>query len=142
MKRSGSAVWKGEIKKGSGTVSTESGVLADVPYSFAKRFGDEKGTNPEELIGAAHAACFSMALSGVLDGKNMTAEEITTSAAVTVEPAEGGGFAITKVHLALRARIPGADEASFREAAEVAKANCPVSKVLNAEITLDATLEG
>jgi lipoyl-dependent peroxiredoxin len=142
MKRTGSAVWKGEIKAGSGTVSTESGVLEAVPYSFAKRFGDEKGTNPEELIGAAHAACFSMALSGILDGKNMTAEEIRTTAAVTVEPAEGGGFEITRIDLTLRARVPGAEAAAFEEAAQAAKAGCPVSKLLNAEITLDAALEG
>jgi lipoyl-dependent peroxiredoxin len=141
MKRTGSAVWKGEIKKGSGTVSTESGALAELPYSFSKRFENEKGTNPEELIGAAHAGCFSMALAGILDGKNMTAEEIRTTAQVSLEPADGGGFAITKVHLTLRARIPGADDAAFREAADAAKAGCPVSKVLNAEITLDAALD-
>lgn len=139
MKRTGSAVWNGEIKSGSGTASTESGVIEGVNYSFGKRFGEEKGTNPEELIGAAHAACFSMALSGVLGSKGMTAEEINTSAAVTVVPVEGG-FEITRVDLTLRARIPGADEAAFREAAEAAKAGCPVSKVLNAEITLDAAL--
>ena len=139
MKRTGSAVWKGGIKDGSGTVSTESGVLSDIDYSFAKRFGDEKGTNPEELIGAAHAACFSMALSGALGAAGMTAEEIATSAAVTVVPVEGG-FAITAVHLTVRATIPGADPEAFRKAAEGAKAGCPVSKVLNAEITMDASL--
>ena len=141
MKRTGSAVWKGEIKSGSGTVSTETGVLNGVDYSFGKRFGDEPGTNPEELIGAAHAACFSMALSGQLGAKGMTAEEIRTEAAVTVVPADGG-FQITRVDLTLRARIPGADEAAFREAAEAAMAGCPVSKVMDAEITLDARLEG
>jgi osmotically inducible protein OsmC len=140
MKRTGSAVWKGGLKDGTGTVSTESGVLEDVNYSFAKRFGDEKGTNPEELIGAAHAACFSMALSAELGNAGMTAEEIATSAAVTVGPAEGGGFEISAVHLTVKARIPGADEAAFRKAAEGAKAGCPVSKVLNAEITMDASL--
>ncbi len=139
MKRTGSAVWKGGIKDGAGTVSTESGVLAAVPYGFAKRFGDEKGTNPEELIGAAHAACYSMALSGFLGSKGMTADEISTSAALTVVPVEGG-FAITAVHLTVRARIPGADAAAFQEAAKTAKEGCPVSKVLNAEITLDAAL--
>jgi osmotically inducible protein OsmC len=139
MKRTGSAVWKGGLKDGTGTVSTESGVLEAAPYSFAKRFGEEKGTNPEELIGAAHAACYSMALSGVLESKGMTADEISTSAAVTVVPVEGG-FAITAVHLTLRARIPRADPAAFEEAAKAAKAGCPVSKVLNAEITLDAAL--
>jgi osmotically inducible protein OsmC len=139
MKRTGSAVWKGGIKDGAGTVSTESGVLSAVPYSFAKRFGDEKGTNPEELIGAAHAACFSMALSGALGSAGMTADEIATTATVTVVPVEGG-FGITAVHLTLRAKIPDADPEAFRKAAEGAKAGCPVSKVLNAEITLDAAL--
>lgn len=139
MKRTGSAVWKGEIKSGSGTVSTESGVLDAVPYSFAKRFGDEKGTNPEELIGAAHAACFSMALSGALGAAGLTADEIDTSAQVTVVP-DGGGFTITAVHLTVKAAIPGTDEASFQKIAAAAKAGCPVSKVLNAEITMDATL--
>jgi osmotically inducible protein OsmC len=140
MKRTGSAVWKGGIKDGSGTVSAESGALREVNYSFAKRFGDEKGTNPEELIGAAHAACFSMALSGALGQAGMTAESIETSAAVTVVPKDGG-FEITKVDLTVRARIPGGDEAAFLKAAEGAKANCPVSKVLNAEISMDAKLE-
>lgn len=139
MKRSGSAVWKGGIKDGAGTVSTESGVLDAVNYSFAKRFGEEKGTNPEELIGAAHASCFSMALSGALGAAGMTADEIDTSAAVTVVPVEGG-FAITAVHLTVKATIPGADPEAFAEAAAKAKAGCPVSKVLNAEITMDASL--
>jgi lipoyl-dependent peroxiredoxin len=140
MKRTGSAVWQGGLKDGKGTVSAESGVLASVPYSFGKRFGDEKGTNPEELIGAAHASCYSMALSGVLAESNLKADEITTSAAVTVVPAEGG-FAITAVHLTVRAKIPGASDEDFQKAAAGAKAGCPVSKVLNAEITMDATLE-
>ena len=140
MKRTGSAVWQGGLKDGKGTVSTESGVLASVPYSFAKRFGDEKGTNPEELIGAAHASCFAMALSLVLGEAGMTAEEIAASAAVTVEPADGG-FAITKVHLSVRARIPGASDEAFQKAAAGAKAGCPVSKVLNAEITLNLTVK-
>jgi len=139
MKRTGSAVWKGGIKDGSGTVSTESGVLEGVSYSFAKRFGEENGTNPEELIGAAHASCFSMALSGALGAAGMTADEIAASSAVTVVPVEGG-FAITAVHLTVKAKIPGADPEAFRKAAEGAKANCPVSKVLNAEITMDASL--
>jgi len=139
MKRTGSAVWKGGIKDGAGTVSAESGVLAAVPYSFAKRFGEEKGTNPEELLGAAHAACYSMALSGALGAAGMTAEEIATTAAVTVVP-DGGGFTITRVDLTLRAKIPGADAAAFQKAAEDAKAGCPVSKLFKAEITLDAKL--
>lgn len=139
MKRTGSAVWQGGLKDGKGTVSTESGVLQSVPYSFAKRFGEEKGTNPEELIGAAHASCFSMALSAVLGEAGMTADEISTSAAVTVVPADGG-FAITAVHLTVKAKIPGASEEDFQKAAAGAKAGCPVSKVLNAEITMDASL--
>lgn len=140
MKRTGSAVWQGGLKDGKGTVSTESGVLSSVPYSFGKRFGDEKGTNPEELIGAAHASCYSMALSAVLGEAGMTADEISTSAAVTVVPADGG-FAITAVHLTVKAKIPGASDEDFQKAAAGAKAGCPVSKVLNAEITMDATLE-
>ncbi|MBP7241124.1 OsmC family protein [Amaricoccus sp.] len=139
MKRTGSAVWKGGIKDGQGTVSAESGVLADVPYSFGKRFGEEKGTNPEELIGAAHAACFSMALSGALGAAGMTADEIATSAAVTVVPVEGG-FEITRIDLTLRAKIPGASDEAFQKAAAGAKAGCPVSKLFKAEITLDAKL--
>lgn len=139
MKRTGSAVWKGGLKEGNGTVSTESGVLKDVAYSFAKRFGDESGTNPEELIGAAHAACYSMALSGALDAAGMTADAIDTSAAVTVERVEGG-FEITSVHLTVRAKIPGADPAAFQSAAENVRGTCPVSKVLSAPITLDARL--
>ena len=140
MKRTGSAVWQGGLKDGKGTVSTESGVLDAVPYSFSKRFGDEKGTNPEELIGAAHASCFSMALSLILGEAGMTADEIATSAQVTVEPSDGG-FAITAVHLTVKAKIPGASAEAFEEAANKAKAGCPVSKVLNAEITLDLTVK-
>lgn len=139
MKRTGSAVWKGGLKDGKGTVSTELGVLDAVAYSFAKRFGEEKGTNPEELLGAAHAACFSMALSAVLGEAGLTAEELSTSAAVTVVPADGG-FSITRVDLTLRAKIPGATDEAFQKAAAGAKAGCPVSKLFNAEITLDARL--
>jgi len=141
MKRTGSAVWNGGLKDGRGTLSTESGVLKNVSYNFAKRFGDEAGTNPEELIGAAHAACFSMQLSGVLGSEGMTAEEIRTSAVVSGSM-DGGGFSITNVHLTVQARIPGADPAAFLAAAEKAKAICPVSKVLKAEITMDAKLDG
>jgi len=140
MKRTGAAVWKGD-KSGEGTVSTEAGALDAIPYSFAKRFADEPGTNPEELIGVAHAACFSMALAVVLGGHDMTAEEIATSATVSIEPVEGG-FEIKAVHLTVRARIPGADPTRFKEAAEGAKAGCPVSKVLNADITMEAELAG
>ena len=140
MKRTGSAIWSGEIKSGGGTVSTESGVLASVPYSFARRFGEKTGTNPDELIGAAHAGCYSMALSGVLGSMGMTANEISTSAVVSIDPA-GDGFEITSIHLTVRADIPGADAAKFLEAATAAKEGCPVSKALaSVEITLDAAL--
>lgn len=141
MKRSGSAVWTGGLKDGTGTVSTETGVLDAVPYDFAKRFGDETGTNPEELIAAAHAACFSMALSAQLAEAGMTPEEIATTAAVTLEPVEGG-FGITRVHLVTRVRASGGDPEAFRTATENAKAGCPVSKLLNAAITLDAERVG
>ena len=140
MKRSASAEWKGGIKDGKGTMSTESGILSNVQYSFSSRFESGKGTNPEELIAAAHAGCFSMAFSGHLNAANLTAESIRTSAALTVEKVEGG-FGITAVHLTVRARIPGATEEAFRKAADTAKATCPVSKVLNAKITMDAQLE-
>ncbi len=140
MKRTGSAVWNGEIKTGSGVVSTESGALEALPYSFAKRFGDDAGTNPEELIGAAHAACFSMALSGVLGSHGLTADEISTTATVTLVPIEVG-FEIASVHLKVRARIPGAEADKFAELAAAAKAGCPVSKALaSIEITMDAAL--
>lgn len=135
--KSGSAKWTGGMKDGKGRVSTETGVVNDEPYSFAKRFEGEAGTNPEELLGAAHAACFSMALSNVLGKNGMTAESIETKATVTLDPSQG---AITKVHLDLTARIPDADVAAFQQAANDAKANCPVSKLFNATITLDAKL--
>jgi osmotically inducible protein OsmC len=141
MVRNGSAVWRGGLRDGGGTVSTESGALKDVSYSFGKRFGDEKGTNPEELIAAAHAGCYTMQLSGVLGAAGLTAEEIRTSAAISGEM-EDGGFTIKASHLTVEARIPGADAAKFAEAAETAKRICPVSKVLNAEITVDAKLVG
>ena len=141
MKRQGSAIWNGSIREGSGTVSTESGVLSSVDYSFAKRFGDEPGTNPEELIGAAHAGCFAMAFSGQIQRTaGVDAERIEVSATVSVDKIEGG-FAITRVHLDMTAKIPGVTEEKFQEAASIAKENCPVSKVLNAEISLDARLE-
>jgi lipoyl-dependent peroxiredoxin len=139
MKRKGSAVWRGGIKTGEGTVSSESGVLSNVGYSFAKRFGDEPGTNPEELIGAAHAGCFSMAFSGQLGAAGFEAEKIETTASVTVESVEGG-FAITKVHLDVQATVPNLDESQFQEIAKKAKEGCPVSKVLKADITMDAKL--
>ncbi|MET0323562.1 MAG: OsmC family protein [Duganella sp.] len=137
---SGSAVWSGGLKDGIGSISTQTGVLTDAPYGFKARFEDGPGTNPEELIGAAHAGCYTMALSGVLAEAGMTAQKLETTAAVTLDKVDGG-FAITKVHLTLRATIPGADQAKFDEAAQKAKVNCPVSKLLKAEITLDATLQ-
>ena len=141
IKKSGSAVWSGGIKDGIGSVSTESGVLAQAPYGFNARFEGGKGTNPEELIAAAHAGCFTMALSGVLGEAGMTAKEMHTSATVTLEKVEGG-FAISAVHLTLAASIPGATPEAFQAAALKAKQNCPVSKLFNASITLDAQLKG
>jgi osmotically inducible protein OsmC len=140
MKRTGSAVWKGDLKSGQGTVSTESGVLSNSQYSFKTRFEDGKGTNPEELIAAAHAGCFSMALSSELGKLGVTAESIRTTATVSLEKTDAG-FTITAVHLDLKAKVPGADKAMFETATNNAKKGCPVSRVLNAEITLDATLE-
>ena len=139
MKRSASAMWNGDLKSGKGTISTDSGVLSNTQYSFSTRFENEAGTNPEELIAAAHAGCFSMALSAQLGEAGLVAQSIQTKATVTIEKS-GGGFAITEVHLALTARIPGADQAVFETAAEKAKAGCPVSKLLNAKITLDKKL--
>ncbi|HKO61158.1 MAG TPA: OsmC family protein [Pyrinomonadaceae bacterium] len=140
MKRNASAEWKGGLKDGKGTISTDSGVLSNTQYSFSTRFEDGVGTNPEELIAAAHAGCFSMALSGQLAQANLTADSIRTTASVKLEKTDAG-FAITSVHLEVKARVPGADEAAFSTAANNAKAGCPVSKVLNAEITMEATLE-
>jgi osmotically inducible protein OsmC len=140
MKRNASAEWKGGLKDGKGTISSDSGVLADTQYSFSTRFENGKGTNPEELIAAAHAGCFSMALSAQLGTMGLTPESIRTSAAVSLEKV-GEGFSITAVHLTVKARVPGADAPQFETAANNAKAGCPVSKVLNATITMDATLE-
>lgn len=140
MKRNASAEWKGGLKDGKGTISTDSGVLADTQYSFSTRFEDGKGTNPEELIAAAHAGCFSMALSGQLGQAGLTAESIRTTASVKLEKTDAG-FAITSVHLEVKARVPGADQQAFTTAANNAKAGCPVSKVLKAEITMNASLE-
>jgi osmotically inducible protein OsmC len=140
MKKTASAVWKGGLKDGKGTISTESGVLSNAPYGFQARFEGGKGTNPEELLGAAHAGCFSMALSAQLGEAKMVAESIRTTATVTLDKVEGG-FAITAVHLDLTAKIPGADRQAFEAAANRAKTGCPLSKVLNAKITLDAKLE-
>jgi lipoyl-dependent peroxiredoxin len=140
MKRKASAVWKGGLRDGKGTISSDSGVLSDTQYSFSTRFEQGAGTNPEELIAAAHAGCFSMALSGQLGDAGMTAESIHTTASVTLDKTEPG-FTITAVHLEVTAKIPGADQQAFETAANNAKAGCPVSKVLNAKITMDAKLE-
>jgi osmotically inducible protein OsmC len=141
MQRKGSAVWKGDLKTGKGTVSTESGALAETQYSFSTRFENGKGTNPEELIAAAHAGCFSMALSAQLGNAGVTPESIATTATVTLEKGEGG-FAITAVHLDVRAKLASGDRKAFETAANNAKTGCPVSKVLNAKITMSASLEG
>jgi osmotically inducible protein OsmC len=140
IKRRGSAVWQGGLKDGRGALSTESGALKEYPYGFSSRFEGVKGSNPEELLGAAHAGCFSMALSMILGEAGLKADRLETTSEVTLEQVEGG-FAITTVHLTLRAKIPGADDAKFQELAGKAKAGCPVSKLFKAEITLDAALE-
>jgi osmotically inducible protein OsmC len=140
MKKTASAIWQGGLKDGKGQISTESGVLKNSPYGFNTRFEGQPGTNPEELIGAAHAGCFSMALSMILGEAGLTAERIDTIAEVTLDK-QPDGFAITAVHLILKAKVPGASEAQFTELANKAKAGCPVSKVLKgASISLDATL--
>jgi lipoyl-dependent peroxiredoxin len=140
MNRTASAHWSGGLKDGKGTISSASGILKDAPYSFAKRFESEPGTNPEELIAAAHAACFTMALSNQLGTAGMTAQSLDTTATVTLEKTDAG-FTITKVNLAVTAHIPGADQAKFDEAAKKAKEGCPVSRLLNAKITMDAKLQ-
>ncbi|MGC1302701.1 MAG: OsmC family protein [Caulobacteraceae bacterium] len=140
MKTSGSAAWQGGLKDGKGEISTKSGALSAYPYGFASRFEGKPGSNPEELIGAAHAACFTMALSLILNEAGLTAERMETSAEVTLEKVDDG-FAITAVHLTLKGKVPGADQAKFQELAAMAKAGCPVSKLLKADISLDATLE-
>ncbi|ANO52492.1 OsmC family protein [Woeseia oceani] len=139
MKRHAKAEWRGDLKSGKGNISTDSGVLANARYSFGTRFEEGKGTNPEELIAAAHAGCYSMALSMILGKAGFTATQINTSAAVSLEQVDGG-FSITAVHLVVKAVVPGADDAAFQKAAADAKTGCPVSKVLNAGITLEASL--
>jgi osmotically inducible protein OsmC len=139
IKRHGSATWQGGIRDGKGTISTESGALKAYPYGFASRFEGKPGTNPEELIAAAHAGCFTMALSLILGEAKLTAEQMDTTAEVTLEQVEGG-YAITAVHLTLKAKIPGADQSTFERLTDMAKAGCPVSKLLKADITLDRTL--
>ncbi|HEX8237645.1 MAG TPA: OsmC family protein [Abditibacteriaceae bacterium] len=140
MKRKASAVWQGGLKDGKGTISSDSGVLQQTQYSFGTRFEDGIGTNPEELIAAAHAGCFSMALSGQLGAAGLVAQSIETTAAVTLENV-ASGWEVTKVHLDVVARIAGAEQAAFDTAAKNAKEGCPISKLLKAEITMDARLE-
>jgi osmotically inducible protein OsmC len=140
MQRKASAVWKGGLKDGKGTISATSGVLSNTPYSFSTRFENTPGTNPEELIAAAHAGCFSMALSAQLGNAGFTPESINTTATLSLEKLESG-FTITTVHLDVVGRVPKADNAAFQKAAENAKSGCPVSKVLNAKITMSAKLE-
>lgn len=139
MKRTAKAVWNGSMREGKGTISSQSGVLKDSPYSFHTRFEDGAGTNPEELIAAAHAACFTMAFSFALNGAKFVADELATEATLTMEKQESG-FAITAIHLECKGKVPGIDEKTFQEIAAKAKEGCPVSKVLNADITLTATL--
>lgn len=139
MNTFGSAKWRGGIKDGIGAISTASGAITEYPYGFSSRFEGKPGTNPEELIGAAHAGCFTMALSLILGEAGLVAEQMDTKATVTLDKVDGG-YAITAVHLVLKATIPGATEPQFQELAAKAKAGCPVSKLLNAAITLDAAL--
>ena len=141
MVRKASAVWKGSLKEGKGTISSDSGVLSNTPYSFSTRFENAKGTNPEELIAAAHAGCFTMALSAQLGNAGMTPESLETTASLTLDKLEAG-WTVTKIHLDVTARIPGADKAAFDKAAENAKAGCPISRLLKAEITMTARLIG
>ena len=140
MQRKASAVWQGGLKDGRGTISTDSGVLSNTQYSFSTRFENGTGTNPEELIAAAHAGCFSMALSAQLGEAGVKPQKIETTATVTLAKVEGG-FAVTESHLEVKATIPGGDRAAFDQAANNAKAGCPISKLLNARITMNASLE-
>ena len=140
MESKASAVWKGSLKEGSGTVTANSGVLSDTPYTFRTRFEGAPGSNPEEMIAAAHAGCFSMALSAQLGEAGFTPDHVTTSATVTLEITDGGPT-VTKVHLECTAKVPGADAGAFETAANNAKTGCPISKLLNADITLNAVLE-
>jgi osmotically inducible protein OsmC len=140
MKRSASAVWRGDLKAGKGQISTDSGVLDQTPYSFSTRFENVKGTNPEELVAAAHAGCFTMALAAELGKLGITPESLHTTATVTLEKGDAG-FSVTESHLETRARIPGGDSEAFRQAAMTAETGCPISKLLKAKITLDAKVE-
>ena len=139
IQKNASAVWRGSLKEGKGFITTQSGALREQPYGFNTRFEDGKGTNPEELIGAAHAGCFTMALSMILGEAKLTAEQMDTKADVTLEKVSDG-FEITAVHLTLKAKVPGVERAQFMELANKAKVGCPVSKLLKAKITLDASL--
>jgi osmotically inducible protein OsmC len=139
MKRKASAQWKGNLKEGKGTFSAESGVLSNVPYSFARRFENEPGTNPEELIAAAHASCFSMALSGELGKLGLTADSLDATATVTLEKTDSG-FTVVESHLEVIGKVPSADAAKWQQATENAKKGCPISRLLNTKITLDARL--
>lgn len=139
IKKAGSAKWRGDLKSGNGTVSTESTALKDQPYGFNTRFEDQPGTNPEELIGAAHASCFSMALSMILGDSDLVPDEISTTSKVYLDK-ENDGFAVQKVHLTVAAKVPNASEDAFLAAAQTAKDNCPISKLLSCEITMDARL--
>ncbi|HEV7966821.1 MAG TPA: OsmC family protein [Candidatus Acidoferrales bacterium] len=141
MIRKASAVWNGSLKEGKGTISTDSKVLSNAQYSFSTRFENGIGTNPEELIAAAHAGCFTMALSGQLTSAGIVPESLETTAAVTLEKLEAG-FTVTKIHLDVTGKIPGADAAAFEKAAQNAKAGCPISRLLKAEITMTAKLAG
>jgi len=140
MKRKASAEWQGDLKTGKGTVSTESGVLQTSPYSFSTRFESGRGTNPEELVAAAHAGCFTMALSAELGKANLTAESLRTTATITLDRVDSG-WSVTESHLEVLARIPGASQEAFRKAAEAAETGCPISRLLKAKITMDAKLE-
>jgi lipoyl-dependent peroxiredoxin len=140
MQRKASAQWSGGLKDGKGTISTDSGVLSGVPYSFSRRFENEKGTNPEELVAAAHASCFAMATSAQLDNAGITAQSIAATATVALEKV-GDGFSVTTSHLNVTIKAPGADRAKVQQAADNAKAGCPISKLLNAKISMEVKIE-
>lgn len=141
MKRAGSAIWQGDLKTGKGTVSTDSGVLSKTPYSFSTRFENGAGTNPEELIAAAHAGCFTMALSGQLGSAGLVPEKLETTAAVTFDKVDAG-WTVTGIHLTVTGKVPKADQAAWEKATQGAKTGCPISRLLNTTITMDAKLEG
>jgi osmotically inducible protein OsmC len=141
MKRNASAEWQGDLKTGKGTVSTDSGVLSKTQYSFSTRFENGKGTNPEELIAAAHAGCFTMALSGQLGNAGLTPQELLTTATVTFEKLDAG-WTVTQIHLDVKGKVPKADQAAWEKATQGAKTGCPISRLLNTKITMEAKLEG